>query len=352
MSSKTTPSHSPDEVRAILALTLIAEVGSVKHRHLSERFRSASHALNAAFPPDVKARAYADADEFLRLGERRGLRLTTPLDANYPPSLLELHDPPATVWSRGSWGTLRAPLVAIVGTRRATSYGQRITRELAGALARAGACVVSGMAHGIDAYAHRAALDAAGNTIAVLGNGADVVYPRANTALYREIVERGLVLSELPPGIRSGSWAFPRRNRIIAGLCRLTIVVEAPKHSGALNTSKHALELGRDVAAVPGPIDSPQSEGANELIRDGAHAIASVADALALLGLEAPVKIAPELRGADEERVWNALVDGSATLDELCARTTLPVAKCMAAVTALELRNVVECALTGEIRRR
>jgi DNA processing protein len=243
-------------------------------------------------------------------------------------------------------------VVAVVGTRRATSYGQRITRELVRALARAGACVVSGMAHGIDAYAHRAALDAGGNTIAVLGNGADVVYPRANTALYREIVERGLVLSELPPGIRSGAWAFPRRNRIIAGLARLTIVVEAPKHSGALNTSKHALELGRDVAAVPGPIDSPQSEGANELIRDGAHAITSVADALALVGLEAPVKIVPELHGADEERVWNALVDGSATLDELCARTTLPVAVCMAAVTALELRNVVECALTGEIRRR
>src|SRR5262249_29734610 len=239
---------------------------------------------------------------------------------------------------------------AVVGTRRATSYGQRIARELAGALARAGAGVVSGMAHGIDAYAHRAALDAAGNTIAVLGNGADVVYPRANTALYREIVERGLVLSELPPGIRSGAWAFPRRNRIIAGLCKLTIVVEAPKHSGALNTSKHALELGRDVAAVPGPIDSPQSEGANELIRDGAHAITSVADALALLGLEPPVKIAPELCGADEERVWNALADSSATLDELCARTALPVAECM--VTALELRNVVECALTGEIRRR
>jgi DNA processing protein len=352
VSSKTTPSGSPDEVRAILALTLVAEVGSVAHRQLSERFRSARQALDAAFSPDVRARAYTDADEFLRTGERRGLQLMTQLDSGYPATLRELHDPPATLWSRGNWTTLRAPMVAVVGTRRATSYGQRITRELAGALARAGACVVSGMAHGIDAYAHRAALDAGGSTIAVLGNGADVVYPRANTALYREIVERGLVLSELPPGIRSGAWAFPRRNRIIAALSALTIVVEAPKHSGALNTSKHALELGRDIAAVPGPIDSPQSEGANELIRDGAHAITSVADALALVGLEPPVKIAPELHGADEERVWNALIEGSATLDELCARTTLPVAECLAAVTALEVRNVVECALTGEIRRR
>jgi DNA processing protein len=335
-----------------VALTLVADVGSVAHRQLSERFRSASQALTVAFPSELTAKAYADADEFLRIADRRGVRLTTQLEATYPPALLELHDPPATLWSRGSWETLRAPMVAVVGTRRATNYGQRITREIAGALARAGACVVSGMAHGIDAYAHRAALDAGGKTIAVLGNGADVVYPRANTALYREIAECGLVLSELPPGIRSGAWAFPRRNRIIAGLCQLTIVVEAPKHSGALNTSKHANELGRDVAAVPGPVDSPQSEGANELIRDGAHAITSVADALALVGLAAPVKVTPELRGADEQRVWNALVDGSATLDDLCARTTLPVAECLAAVTALELRNVVECTLTGEIRRR
>ena len=352
MSRETTPSRFPDEVRAIVALTLVADVGSVAHRQLSERFRSASHALRAGFPPAVTSKVYADADEYLRIAERRGLHLTTQLDATFPPALLELHDPPATLWSRGSWETLYEPTVAVVGTRRATSYGQRITREIAGALARAGACVVSGMAHGIDAYAHRAALDAGGKTIAVLGNGADVVYPRANTGLYREIVDRGLVLSELPPGVRSGAWAFPRRNRIIAGLCRLTIVVEAPKHSGALNTSKHANELGRDVAAVPGPIDSPQSEGANELIRDGAHAITSVADALSLVGLAPPVKVSPELYGAHEQSVWNALVEGSATLDELCARTTLPVAECLAAVTALELRNIVECALTGEIRRR
>jgi len=352
VSRETTPSRFPDEVRAIVALTLVADVGSVAHRQLTERFRSASHALRAGFPASVTSKVYADADEYLRLAERRGLRLTTQLDASFPPALRELHDPPATLWSRGSWETLCDPTVAVVGTRRATNYGQRITREIAGALARAGACVVSGMAHGIDAYAHRAALDAGGKTVAVLGNGADVVYPRANAGLYREIVDRGLVLSELPPGMRSGAWAFPRRNRIIAGLCRLTIVVEAPKHSGALNTSKHAYELGRDVAAVCGPVDSPQSEGANELIRDGAHAITSVADALALVGLTALVKVAPELRGADEQRVWNALVEGSATLDELCARTTLPVAECLAAVTALELRNIVECALTGEIRRR
>ena len=161
-----------------------------------------------------------------------------------------------------------------------------------------------------------------------------------------------MILSELEPGARSDAGSFPRRNRIIAGLARLTIVIEAPFRSGALITSKDALELGRDVAAVPGPIDSPQSQGSNELIRDGAQMITSVSDALSLVGLEPIVRSAPELRGEDEARIWNALGERASSLDELCARTALPVAECLIAVTSLELRGVVECALTGEIRRR
>jgi DNA processing protein len=208
------------------------------------------------------------------------------------------------------------------------------------------------MALGIDACAHRAALDAGGRTVAVLGTGADIAYPRAHAALHREIRDRGLIVSELEPGARSDAGSFPRRNRIIAGLARLTIVIEAPLRSGALITSTHALEVGRDVAAVPGPIDSPQSQGSNELLRDGAHVITSVADALSLVGLDPPVRSAPELRGDDELRIWNALTERATSVDELCARSSLPVAACLAAVTSLELRGVVECALTGEIRRR
>src|SRR5207249_9854011 len=144
-------------------------------------------------------------------------------------------------------------------------------RELAGALARAGACVVSGMALGIDAIAHRAALEVNGRTIAVLGTGVDIAYPRAHRGLHAEIVARGLVLSELPPGAHSHGGSFPLRNRIIAALAKVTIVVEAPEGSGALITSERALDLNRTVAAVPGPIDSPQSEGTNKLIREGAQ---------------------------------------------------------------------------------
>jgi DNA processing protein len=239
-----------------------------------------------------------------------------------------------------------------VGTRDPSSYAERVTRELCGALARAGAAVVSGMARGIDAAAHRAALDAGGRTAAVLGTGIDVPYPAANAALHAAIARRGLLLSEHAPGERATAGSFPRRNRIIAALAQVTIVVEAGAKSGALITAGHALDLGRVVAAVPGPIDSPRSAGSNELLRDGAVVIASVADAVALLGLERPAA-APraEVQG-DERLVWDALSGGPLDLDTLTARCALPARRCMAAVSALELSGSIEGAMTGEIRRR
>lgn len=273
-------------------------------------------------------------------------------DAAYPAVLGDLPDPPDELWWMGDWDVLQRPLVAVVGTRRATSYGLRITREISGALARGGACVVSGMALGIDGAAHRAALESNGATIAVLGTGADVAYPRSHSTLHREIIQRGLVISEMPPGARSHGGSFIKRNRIIAALARLTIVVEAPFGSGALWTARMAMDLGRDLAIVPGPIDSPQSQGANEFLRDGAHPIVSVADALCLAGLAPERHAEPRVDDDVEMRIWAALADGAATLDELCARSALPVAQCLTAITTLELRGAIECALTGEIRRR
>jgi DNA processing protein len=280
------------------------------------------------------------------------VQIAVPGDDIYPAALLDLPDAPQQLWGIGDWSMTTGPVVAIVGTRRATPYGVRVTREIAGALARAGACVVSGMALGIDAAAHRAALDIGGRTIAVLGTGVDLVYPRAHRALYAEISERGLLLSELPPGAHSHKGSFPNRNRIIAALASVTIVVEAPASSGALRTSEHANRIGRTVAAVPGPIDSLYSCGSNELIRDGAVVIASVEDAMALMGLTVPVRSRATFETEAEQRVWAELKDGSATLDVLCTRSRLPVHECLAAVTALELRGAIECALTGEIRKR
>lgn len=270
----------------------------------------------------------------------------------YPPQLYDLASPPTMLWSLGDLATLREPIVAIVGTRRATSYGLRVTRELGTAFARAGACVVSGMALGIDGAAHRGALDAGGRTVAVLGTGVDRPYPRANLAIYREILEKGLLLSEMAPGAPPHGGSFPNRNRIIAGLARLTIIVEAPFKSGALHTADFAIALNRTVGVVLGPIDSPQSAGSNLLVREGAHPITSIEDAITLAGLS-PQKIAgPHIDDPTEMRVWSALECAALSLDELCARAALPVTECLAAVTGLELRGAVECALTGEIRRR
>lgn len=271
--------------------------------------------------------------------------------AAFPAALADCPDPPRRLWARGDLSLLGRPSVAIVGTRRATAYAERVATELARTLARAGACVVSGLARGVDAAAHRGALDVQGATIAVLGTGLDVVYPRSHAGLQRRIGEEGLLLSELAPENAAHGGSFPRRNRIIAALARVTIVVEAGARSGALITASHALELGRTVAAVPGPIDVPQSQGANELLRDGASVVASMADAVALMGLTAPVRTRDLRVGGPERAIWDALALGAGDLDALCARAGLPVHEGMAAVSALEIRGLIECALTGEIRR-
>jgi DNA processing protein len=274
-------------------------------------------------------------------------------DEGYPPALLDLRSPPRVLWAIGELETLTPPVVAIVGTRKATPYGERITREIAGALARAGACIVSGMARGIDGYAHTAALDVGGRTAAVLGTGVDVAYPAAHRPLHGHIRQSGLLLSEEAPGAQAGPGSFPRRNRLIAALASVTIVVEAGADSGAGITAGHALQLGRTVAAVPGPIDSPLSKGANLLIRDGATVIAEVDDALQLVGLTRRARRPdPEIVTAAEQAVWSALADGALDVDRLAARSGLPARECLAAVTTLELNGAIECALTGEIRRR
>lgn len=275
-----------------------------------------------------------------------------PGDSNYPVRLRELEKRPDPLWAWGNMEVLDGPIVAIVGTRQATGYGERITRELATAFCRAGACVVSGMARGIDGVAHTAALDAGGRTAAVLGCGVDVAYPRLHRALHARIAQQGLLLSEMQPGAHPHGGSFQARNRIIAALASVVIVVEAGVRSGALITAAEAQQLDRDVAGVPGPIDSPQSEGVNVLIRDGAHPITSVADALALAGLTPPARRLPDLASDAERRVWRALECGAGTMDELCAAAKLPTSECIATVSSLELRGIVECALTGAIRRR
>src|SRR6185436_11013506 len=274
-------------------------------------------------------------------------------DTDYPSELLDLALPPRELFAIGLASALSKPRVAIVGTRNSTGYGERATRTLTRALVRAGVSVVSGMARGIDATAHRTAIDEGGNTVAGLGTGVDVPYPVGHRNLHATIAEKGLVLSENPPGAKAQKGSFPKRNRIIAALAPVTIVVEAGFRSGALNTASQALELGRTVAAVPGAIDSDQSRGSNQLLRDGAVLIAAPEDALSLLGISVPTeKAPPPLLPDSEQKIWDAIEGGFTNTDSLPSATGLTLAECLAAITSLEIMGLVECSLAGEIRRR
>ncbi|HEV7387214.1 MAG TPA: DNA-processing protein DprA [Gemmatimonadaceae bacterium] len=274
-------------------------------------------------------------------------------DGEYPIELLDLALPPRELFAIGRGSALSKLRIAIVGTRNSTRYGERATRTLTRALVRAGVSVISGMARGIDGAAHRTAIEEGGDTVAVLGTGVDVPYPVGHRQLHGAIAEKGLVLSENPPGTRAQKGSFPKRNRIIAALAPVTIVVEAGFRSGALNTASQALELGRTVAAVPGPIDSDQSRGSNQLLRDGAVFIAAPEDALALLGISAPLeKAPPPLLPDSEQKIWDAIEGGFTHIDSLPSATRLTLAECLAAITSLEIMGLVECSLAGEIRRR
>jgi DNA processing protein len=269
----------------------------------------------------------------------------------YPPLLAELYDPPARLYLRGGPAEILSRVaVAIVGARSCSSYGAEVARGLARELAAAGVVVVSGLARGVDGEAHRGALSAGGLTVAVLGCGIDRDYPRAHAELARRIAGSGLVVSEYPPGVEPAPWRFPARNRIVAGLAKATVVVEARRRSGALITADFALELGRDVFAVPGEITSGLSEGTNDLIRQGAIPLLAVGDVLEALGIEPALPDAPSTLSPEAEAVWGALEAGALTLDELARDAGVGSAEVAVALTELELAGLVSRA-DGRYRR-
>ena len=271
----------------------------------------------------------------------------------YPQPLLSLDDPPAVLFVAGSAGPLIAataePAVAVVGTRNPSPYGLEMAYELGRGLGAAGVIVVSGLALGIDAAAHRGCVDAGGTGIAVLAGGADVPYPRTNAGLYRRIVASAAVISELPPGQRAYRWAFPARNRIMAGLAAAVVVVEAAEPSGSLITSTFAEQLGRTVAAVPGRATSRFSEGNNRLLKDGALVVTSVRDLLdELYGVESDGSAAREggtcaarretarpSLDALEQRALDA-IEAELGIDGLCAHAGLPAREARALLARLE----------------
>jgi DNA processing protein len=259
----------------------------------------------------------------------------------YPSLLAALFDPPDRLYVRGcSPALLSLPSVAIVGARSCSPYGAQVARAVARELAGAGVLVVSGLARGVDGEAHRGALDGEGLTAAVLGCGIDRDYPRAHAELARRIAGRGAIVSEYPPGIEPSPWRFPARNRIIAGLACATVVVEARERSGALITADFALELGRDVFAVPGEITSSLSCGTNDLIRQGATPLTAARDVLDVLGLEPSVSAPRRPLTPAAEEVLASLADGTRSLDELVRATGAESALVAAALTELELEGL------------
>jgi len=278
----------------------------------------------------------------------RGGREIFPSDAEYPALLREIPRPPNRLWARGL-SLATGPAVAVVGARRASRAGLAAAGHLARGLARAGVTVVSGFARGIDAAAHRAALEAGGTTVAVFGCGLDVCYPPEHAGLLEELVRSGTALSEFDPGERPLPYYFPIRNRIIAGLSRLVLVVEAADRSGSLITAAAALEQGREVMAVPGSVLTDRHHGAHALIRDGATLITGVEDVLASLG-RLPLGEDPRASadGPTGDPVLDALPIGeSCPLDAIAARTGLQPAVLLARLLGLEVAGVVRRAEGG-----
>ncbi|HTR73667.1 MAG TPA: DNA-processing protein DprA [Solirubrobacterales bacterium] len=278
-------------------------------------------------------------------------------DDRYPPGLRDAADAPWALIGRGDPALLAGlepqAAVTVVGSRRATSYGRQVAQELARELAAADLLVVSGLAFGIDACAHRGALDAGGRTLAVLGCGPDIAYPAAHRSLWRRIAETGAVISELPPGSTPWRWTFPARNRIMAALAGMTVVVEAASRSGSLITADLAAELGRDLGAVPGPVTARASAGPNELLAGGACLVRGGQDVLdAMLGAGASrlrrtgPDLDPELAAA-----LGAVESGATTADAIAATGGLSAAQASASLARLELLGYLTATAVGTFSR-
>lgn len=341
------------------ALRSVPLVGNVTYRRLIESFGSPAKVLGASAGELAAVKGVGQAavsaitsHDYRRAAEteavafaRSGARLVTFLDSDYPPLLKEIPDPPPYLYLKGSLpGT--GTKIAVVGSRLASDYGIATTARFSRELAEQGVTIVSGLAQGVDAAAHRGALQVSGSTIGVLGCGIDLVYPAGNRQLFHDMCEHGGIVSEFPIGTRPDAPNFPRRNRIISGLSRGVLVVEAAERSGSLITARFALEQGREVFAVPGNITHRASRGANSLIKQGAKLVESVADILGELpsdGVNLPLwarnqgfSLAPE-----EQKLCSLLASGPLHIDELTIRSELTVPAVSAMLLRLELQGAI-----------
>lgn len=349
---------------AYVTLALVPGIGRARLGRLVAHFRSAEEALAAPLDEIAavrgmsRAAATAVAGASLESGARAierteqfGGRVLTPESPDFPAALRTIPESPTLLFAQGDLRLLQTEAVAIVGSRHHSRYGAEAARHFAAGLARAGLVVVSGMARGLDAVAHHATLDANGGTVGVLGNGLGVVYPAANRALYDRVRERGCLITEFPPGERPSAGSFPRRNRLISGLARAVLVIEAREKSGALITVDCALVQGREVLAVPGPITSPTSVGCNRLIQQGAKPALAVDDVLEEYGIVAQPPGGTADLGERDRAVLNVLDRGLQSPDEVAVALDWVVSEALAALTDLELRGIVASEPGGSFRR-
>ncbi len=367
------------EQRALIGLSLVSGVGPQRLRALlaafdtpSEVFRGSRSALTTVDGVgDQTAEAIltfddrAAVEQEMERAEELGATLVSPWDERFPDRLREIYDPPGFLWMRGTLPTTDAPMVTVVGTRRCTDYGRAQAHHFGAELVRRGFTVVSGLAYGIDAAAHRGALDAGGRTVAVLGSGVGRIYPQKHTALAERITENGAVLSEYALDAEPDAPNFPERNRILSGLSLGTLVVESYSEGGALITARLAVEQNREVFAVPGAITKDSSRGTNRLIQRGhAKLVMEIEDLLEELPdvtVDAPEEVdaetvsagpdpAEELSG-DAETLYDALTDTPVHIDALCEETGLAPSAALPTLLKLEFKGLVRQLAGKQFRR-
>jgi DNA processing protein len=348
-------------------LSMVEGIGARTYQRLLEQFGNATAILNASrsdlggfefLKPEtlnqlLSARDRLDPTHIVELCEQDNIDILSLQDERYPKQLRMIPDPPPILYVKGTLLPSDAFSIAVIGTRRATKYGERQTERLTSALVQNGFTIISGLALGIDGMAHRAALSSGGRTVAVLGSGLHQIYPSEHKPLAQRIIDSGgCVMSEYPPSHPSAKWTFPQRNRIVSGLSLGVLVVEAPLRSGAMISARLAGEQGRAIFAVPGSIESPTSSGCNRLIRDGAYLTESADDILSVLG---PMRQSVMLPGINmpvhhpnevslnnvEQQVLRYIGKTETTLDSLVAASGLEPQQVLAALAVLEQKRII-----------
>lgn len=350
-------------LKAWLALSLTRGLGGESARLLLKElgspdavFAASIGSLKSAVKADIAAEIKKGiADEAIAPAlawlEEPGNHIVTLADSDYPQALLNIPDPPLLLYVKGRLDLLNRPALAVVGSRSATPQGMHNAEAFAKSLSDAGLCIISGLAHGIDASAHRGALHGAGSSIAIVGTGLDKVYPAANRDLAHVLAQQGTLVSEFPLGTPPLAANFPRRNRLISGMSMGCLVVEASLQSGSLITARLALEQGREVFAIPGSIHAPQSKGCHALLKQGAKLVETAQDILEELGGQLVATAQPASSGGSASALLDHLGYDPADVDTLCARSGLTIAELSAMLLSLELEGRIS-ALPGGLYQR